>query len=230
MLLPGGCVPWARAGRGFTLLEVVVALSVFAVGMFAVVGLFAPVARSVGNSSDAEAATRVAGALRTKLQSMPFADVVALLKTSNGAKHALTDADAKPDYNPATDAQIIFASRDGSKVGVYNDAVWKDAQGRNSDREKFFEIALVRNESVLPLPVAPTTPSDTTTPTEGETAPPPDPLTTSAIVGYVARLRWPAFVSDGGTGAIQVGANPAGAVRFDPSSKQVMFFSGAISR
>jgi hypothetical protein len=98
--------------------------------------------------------------------------------------------------------------------------VWKDAQGRNSDREKFFEIALIRNESISPLPTAPA---------EGETAVNPDD--TAAVLGYIARLRWPAFVPDGtATGAIQVGANPTATVKFDHSMKQVLFFPGTITR
>jgi len=50
---------------GFSLIEVVVAVAIFAIGMVSVVGLFAPVARSVAASSDAEAAARVAEAVRT---------------------------------------------------------------------------------------------------------------------------------------------------------------------
>jgi prepilin-type N-terminal cleavage/methylation domain-containing protein len=207
-----------QARRAFTLLEVVVALSIFAVGILAVVGLFAPVARSVSGSSDAEVAARTAEALRLKLQTMQFADVVALLKNSNGAKHALTDADAKPDYNPATDPQILFASRDGSKIGVYTDPIW-NVSGRNSDREKYFEIALVRNEAVSPLGTA------------TDNAPAPNLDATAPMLGYVARLRWPSFVPDGtATGAIQVGANPAATVKFDHSNKQVLFFPGSIVR
>ena len=47
----------------FTLLEVVVAIGIFSIGMVAVIGLFSPVAKSVGDSADAEAATGVADLL-----------------------------------------------------------------------------------------------------------------------------------------------------------------------
>lgn len=214
-----------RCQGAFSLLEVIVAVGVFAVGMIAILGLFSPVARSVGNAADADAAARVADALRTRLQAMPFADVAVLLKGSSGSQHALSEADARSDYNPATDPQILFANRDGTKIGAYADAIWVDPNTRrNSDREKFYEIALVRNETISPLATTPETP-------EGE-APttPANPDTTAFLLGYVARLRWPAFVPDGGAGAIQVGSNPTGSVRFDHSSKQVMFFTGAITR
>jgi hypothetical protein len=51
------------------------------------------------------------------------------------------------------------------------------------------------------------------------------------LLAYTARVRWPAFVPlAGSTTAIQVGANPGTSVPFDHSQKQVMFFSGAVTR
>lgn len=205
----------------FSLLEVVVAVGIFAAGMLGVVALFTPVARSVSDTSDAEAAARMADALRLRLQEIPFLEVAALLKNSNGARHALTDADARADYNPTTDAQILFASRDGSRIGRYADAIWRDpATSRNSDRDKFFEIALIRNETLSPL--APPV-------TEDEAAA-PNPDESAFLLAYTARVRWPAFIKDGAAGAVQVGSNPAALVRFDHSSKQVLFFTGSVTR
>ena len=199
------------------------AIGIFAAGMLGVVALFTPVARSVSASADGEAAARVADALKMKLQSMPFPEVTTLLKVSNGVRHALTDTDARSDYNPATDPQILFASRDGGKVGVYTDPVWVDpATNRNSDREKFFEIALIRNEALSPLVGgAPTSEGDPT---------PAHPDATAFMLAYTARVRWPAFVKEGGAGAIQVGSNPSAGLRFDHSGKQVLFFTGSVTR
>ncbi len=207
----------ARRSRAFTLLEVVIAVGIFAIGMVAVIGLFTPAAKSIGDSADAEAATRVADLLNVKLQTLGFAGVVPLLKVSTGKSHQLTDADAKTNYNPAADPQVFFASRDGTKIGIYADAIWQDpTTKRNSDRDKFFEIALIRNESVSP--------NDDTL------------AATMPILAYVARVRWPAFLPLAGVAAnvqpnsVQVGANPTATVQFDHSQKQVMFFSGAITR
>lgn len=193
--------------NGFTLLEVVIAIGIFAIGMVAVLGLFTPVAKSVTDSADAEAATRVADALAVKLQSLGFDGVAPLLKASTGKTHKLTDDDAKINYDITKDTQLLFASRDGTKIGLYLDTkTW--AAG---DREKYFEIALIRNESVM-----------TSDPANDATAP---------VLAYVARVRWPAFVAlAGGTGSVQVGANPSATVPFDHSQKQVLFFSGAITR
>lgn len=200
----------------FTLLEVVVAVGVFAIGMVAVIGLFSPVAKSVGDSADAEAATRVADLLNVKLQTLGLDAVAPLLKIKTGATtHQLTTSDARTNYNPATPAEnIFFASRDGTKIGLYNDPIWIDPATRNnSDRDKYFEIALIRNEAISPPP------SDTS------------PDSALPVLAYTARVRWPSFVGlVGTTAATQIGANPTGTVQFDHSQKQVLFFSGAITR
>ncbi len=208
-------VPRAPATRAFTLLEVVVAIGIFAIGMVAVIGLFSPVAKSVGDTADAEAATHVADLLNVKLQSQGIDVMAPRLKVKTGATaHQLTTSDARTNYNPAVLTEnIFFANRDGTKIGLYNDAIWKDSAGNNSDREKYFEIALIRNEVISPPPSA--------------TA--PDALL--PVLAYTARVRWPSFVAlAGGTGSAQVGANPNGTVQFDHSQKQVLFFSGAITR
>ena len=208
--------------RGFSLLEVVVAVAIFGVGMLAVVGLFTPVAKSVSTSSDLESAARVADALRVKLQTMRVEDVIALLKKSSGTGHELSAADARPDYNPAADAQVLFANRDGSIIAGYNDAIWGPRTATsNPDREKYYEIALIRNEALSPLAAAAE---------EGATEPPPDPDATAFLIAYTARLRWPSFVREGPNGAAQFGANPTSTVRFDHSLKQVLFVSGSVTR
>ncbi|MBC7366067.1 MAG: hypothetical protein H7343_04520 [Undibacterium sp.] len=217
---PPPCRP--RPGSAFSLLEVVVAIGIFALGIVAVIALFAPAAKSVSANSDTEAAARLATLISGELQRRvapgapsPFASVAALLKKSTAGGHQLTADDAKPDYDIATDPQLLFASRDGTKIGTYADtAVWG---APNSNREKFFEIALIRNESLSPL----TDPAATN---------PADPDATALLLAYTVRIRWPAFVALSGAGAQQVGANPAGAVRFDHSSKLSLFVTGVVSR
>lgn len=211
------------AGRGFSLIEVVVAVGIFAIAMVGVIGLFAPVARSVTNSSDAEVAARVADALRAKLQSMPLADVALLLKNSSAAGHEITTDDSRIDYDLTRDPKLLFASRDGAKIGLYADAIWiNPTTRRNWDGEKFFEIALIRNEAISPKTASVTAADGTTT-----TVNPDD---TAAVLAYTARLRWPAFFADSATTAVQVGSNPTGSVRFDHSRKQVLFVAGTITR
>jgi hypothetical protein len=139
--------------------------------------------------------------------------VTQLLKVGTAKSHQLTDNDVKNNYNIATDKQLLFASRDGTKIGVYTDPIWRDPVSKvNSDRDKFFEIALIRNEALSP-----------NDPTIDATAP---------LIAYTARVRWPSFVAVAGstTTAIQVGANPSALVPFDHSQKQVLFVTGAINR
>jgi type II secretory pathway pseudopilin PulG len=207
----------------FSLLEVVVAVGVFAIGIVAILALFAPAAKSVSANAEAEAAAAVAQALAADLQRRvvsadpdPFAAVTALLKKSTAAGgHELTADNARADYDIARDPQLLFANRDGTKIGTFADTtVWGTP---NSNREKFFEIALIRNETLSP-------------PADPAADPPVNPDATAAFIAYTARIRWPAFVALSGAGAQQVGANPAGAVRFDHSSKLSLFFAGAVKR
>jgi prepilin-type N-terminal cleavage/methylation domain-containing protein len=206
-------------GRAFSLIEVVVAIAIFAFGMVAILGLFAPVARSVSDSADAEAAARLADVVRTRLQSMPVADVIALFKNSTSQGHELTDADQRSDYDLTADPQLLFAARDGSKIGDYGNAIWTNpTTRRNWDGEKFFEIALIRNETISPKPGS-----------TGATAE-AEPDAVSPLLAYTVRVRWPAFFADTATTAVQVGANPNATVRFDHSRKKVLYFAGSILR
>jgi type II secretory pathway pseudopilin PulG len=205
-----------RTGKtiAFSLIEVVAAVGVFAVGMVAVLSLFTPVAKSIGSVADADASAKVADLVRMKLQTLGPSGLVPLLKNAKSSGHELTDADAKSDYDLTKDAQLLFASRDGTKIGLYSDSVWIDPSTRQpSDVEKFFEIALIRNETLSPVA------ADSATP-------PP------IVYAYTARVRWPAFVPDATNArrAVQAGANPSGTVRFDHSLKQVLFFSGTVTR
>lgn len=207
----------------FSLLEVVVAVGIFAIGIVAILALFAPAAKSVSANAEAEAAAAVAQALAADLQRRvapadpdPFAAVTALLKKSTAAGgHELTADNARADYDIARDPQLLFANRDGTKIGTFADTtVWGTP---NSNREKFFEIALIRNETLSP-------------PADPAADPLVNPDATAAFIAYTARIRWPAFVALSGAGAQQVGANPAGAVRFDHSSKLSLFVAGAVQR
>jgi len=209
--------------RAFSLLEVVVAIGIFAVGMVAVIGLFVPVARSVSNASDAEAAAHLPTLLRAELtrrviHDQSFHSVTALLKNSTARSHQLTDADNNPNAptsDPRRDPQRLFASRDGTRIGAYDDALWIDPVTRRpSDADKFFEIALIRNETLSPN----------------------DPAADAAaiVLAYTARVRSPAFVPDptptNPRRALPSGYNPTGTVVLDHGQQQVLHFAGAVSR
>jgi prepilin-type N-terminal cleavage/methylation domain-containing protein len=207
----------ARATRGFTLLEVVIAVGIFGVAMIAVLGMFTSVTKSVGDGADNEAATAIAPMLQIELQrrvaqAQAFDPVTQLLKHSTARSHQLTDADNNPNAranDPRVDPQLLFISRDGAKIGGYSDPIWGGV-----DNEKFFEIALIRNEAVSP--------NDSQTDAA------------SLAIAYTARIRWPAFVADGSPTnplrALPAGYNPSAAVTFDHSVQRVLFVAGSVSR
>ena len=205
----------ASAARAFSLLEVVAAVAIFAIGMVGVLGLFAPVAKTISTVSDAEAAGRVADAVRARLRALPFDRALALIQEVEDVRK--NDADGAYNPNDGTRHPAVLFGKLSGDVGMYDAAegrrAWSDssvpAPQRLADSEKFFEIDLVRNEALSPK----------------------DGDATAAMVAFVMRVRWPAFVMTSPTTAVQSGQSPAGgAVPFDHSRKQVLFFTGAIRR
>ncbi len=205
-----------RHAAGFSLLEVVAALAIFAIGMVAIIGLFAPVTKSVASVTEAEAAARVADAVRARLGGLPFEQALGLIQAPQDVRRK----DAEGSYNPNDGARypfVLFGLRSGD-VGIYDPAEgrrrWYDSSVPTpqpvQDADKFFEIDLIRNETLSPA-------------TFDASAP---------VVAYTMRVRWPAFLRASSGAAVQVGANPAGggSVPFDHGRKQVLFFTGAIQR
>ncbi len=212
--------PVPRAG--FSLIEVIAAVALFAIGMVGALALFAPVTKSVANVGEVEAAARVADAVRARLQAMPFDDARALVQDPG----AVRTKDADPAYNPNNGARypgVLFGKLSG-EVGVYQAAGQGRAAGwytgnttgtanptQMPDGDKFFEIDLIRTTELTPAAADGTAP----------------------LIAYSIRLRWPAFLPVPGSSTnagTQVGAGSGGTVTIDSSKKQVMFFAGALSR
>jgi len=200
-----------RDRRAFSLIEVVAAVGIFAIGMVAVLALFTPITKSVATVSEAESAARVAEAVLARLQAMKFDEVAALLQDPADVQRN----DASGSYNPndGTHPAVIFAKLDG-EIGLYatngTTSGWMNSAGaRLPDADKYFEIELIRNAMLSPSA------NDTT----------------ASMLAFAMRVRWPAFLSGSSGGAVQIGANPAGgAVTFDHSKKSVLFFTGSVTR
>jgi prepilin-type N-terminal cleavage/methylation domain-containing protein len=200
-----------RTGAGFSLVEVIAAVVIFGIGMLAVAGLYAPVTRAVGGVADAEAAARVAEAVRARLRSVPFETAVALIQSPA----AVQAKDANGAYNPNDGTrypEVLFGKLDG-EVGVYDSASnrrqWYDSRNRvlpNTD--KFFEIDLIRQPAVSPAELD----------------------ATAAAVVYSLRVRWPAFIQVAPGAAVQSAQNAGGPVSFDHGRKQVLYFTGVLER
>jgi prepilin-type N-terminal cleavage/methylation domain-containing protein len=205
--------------RGFSLIEVVAAVAIFAIGMVAVLGLLAPVAKSVSTVAEAEAAARAAAAVRARLQTLAAADfTLALALVQDPAAVRAKDADGAYNPNDGTKHPAVLFGRLSGDIGLY-DATrtprgWYDSSVPTprvvADAEKFFEIDLIRNETLSPK-------------AGDETAP---------QIAYAVRVRWPAFLAAPGGGFVQVGLNQAGGgpVPYDHGKKQALFFSGSIQR
>ncbi|MDF3056790.1 MAG: hypothetical protein K0R17_1005 [Rariglobus sp.] len=109
------------ARAGFSLVEVVVAVGIFALAIVGVIGLLVPTSKNIADVADSDAASRVISAIQSGLQkSGGYAGVQAALNAPN---------------------TIFYASKDGSKVGVSTDPMWTTGQ----NQERFFEFKLVRN-------------------------------------------------------------------------------------
>jgi len=146
-------IAWCRGA--FSLIEVVVALGIFTGGIVAALGLFGSLARSAGADTEAEAAAMVSDLLASRLRALSFAEVAALLLANGGSA-----GDGSPGRN------VFFANLAGDKIGQSVDPVWT-----GDNREKFFEIALLRNEQLSP-PAR-----------DGE----------AGWLAFTVRVRWPAY-------------------------------------
>lgn len=208
----GPASPHSRSHAAFSLLEVVAAVAIFAIGMIGALALFAPVTKSIATTSEAEVAARVADAVRARLQAIPFKRVASLIEDPVTVRKN----DADPGYNPNDGAKhpsVLFGKRNG-EIGIYDDAAgrkdWRDSTDATVlDADKFFEIDLIRNE-----PLSPAASDDN-----------------AALLAYTLRVRWPAFVPVSSVAGVQSAQAPAGsAVIFDHSRKQVLFFTGFVTR
>lgn len=207
---------WNPLHAGFSLIEVIVAVVIFAIGMVAVLGLFAPVTKSVSTVADSETAARAADAVRARLQALPFDQALALVQEVADVRKK--DGDGAYDPNDGTKYPAVIFGKLSGDIGIYDPAegrkAWYDSSVptpvRVADADKFFEIDLIRNDTLTPK----------------------DQDATAPMVAFTMRIRWPMFVAASSGAAVQVGANKAGGgqVPYDHSKKQVLFFTGSILR
>ena len=121
----------------FSLVEVVVAVGIFAIAVVSVIGLLGPISQSVANVKDGDDASRVSSIVQAELQRLGVAAV-------NGFLGAGTS---------------LYASRSGDKIGpdvatAPWDADVPDLNGNSvvdafeRDAQKFFEIRLRANPTL----------------------------------------------------------------------------------
>lgn len=120
----------ARVRNAFSLVEVVVAVGVFAIAIVSVIGILAGVGKSVTEVSDADKAARLIGVVQARLQSAGFDNVRGALGGTS-----------------------FYASEDGSIVAQASDLAWEKAAGADQAKQnalKYFELSLIRNASLSP--------------------------------------------------------------------------------
>jgi uncharacterized protein (TIGR02598 family) len=116
----------------FSLVEVVVAVGVFAIAVVAVIGMLVPINESIADVQDGDDATRVAQVIQAELQKAPFSSVQGFIR--NGT--------------------VLYANKSGRIVAPDADSKWDvDGVGGVSLDEqsaKFFQISLELNSVLSP--------------------------------------------------------------------------------
>jgi type II secretory pathway pseudopilin PulG len=127
--------------RAFSLVEVVVAIGIFALALASVVGLVAAVTKRVNEVSESDDASRLLVNLQAKLQAVSFTAIRAYINLA-------------PISNiPADDR--IYASRDGSLLGRGDQtAVWNvnGTAGIQAEEDalKYFLVEMRPNDALSP--------------------------------------------------------------------------------
>lgn len=150
----------------FTLVEVVVALGLFSVGIVVVLRLFTGVSGAIRLNGETEAGIHAAEVLLARLRGRPFGELAGDLLTAE----ELQRIDSTEEPGPSQDRRLFFADAAADRIGQSGGPLWLD-----HEREKYFEIALVRDETLSPLAA--------------------DEL--ASCLAFTARIRWPASARRG---------------------------------
>jgi type II secretory pathway pseudopilin PulG len=124
--------------KAFSLIEVVVAVGIFAIAIVSVIGLLVPISNSVVDVRDGDYAARLVTLAQSHIQRLPY-DYV---------KNYLNNVPAEGS------AETLYASMDGSKFGPASDAKIWNPQGNLTELQqnalRFFKIQLTRNDALSP--------------------------------------------------------------------------------
>ncbi len=190
--------------RAFSLVEVVIAVGIFALAVAAIIGILAAIGKGVSDVQDSEKAARLVTVVQSRLQAVPFQSIDDALRTNAQITAYDTATNNNNNYDPETHPFIFFASEDGNIIAPYShpDGVespnnpWTlKRSGTNAEQRdalKFFELALIRNESLSP---------------DG----------TGGFLAFTIRVRWPAYLGNG-------------ARVTDNSQKNVLLVPAAVTR
>lgn len=164
-----------RPLAAFSLVEVVVAVGIFAISIVAVIGLLAPTSKNVAAVRDTDDSSRVVSAIQSKLQetasaSGGFNNIIGYLQD----KAADDPADGAAYLTGSTEQYTLYASRDGTRIGLSKGKDSNNANIFTDNKQKYFEVVLIRDVNL-------------------------SKKADDANAGYLAftmRLRWPAFTPE----------------------------------
>ncbi len=120
--------------KAFSLIEVVVAVGIFAIAIISVIGLLVPISNSVVDVRDGDYAARLVTLAQSQIQALGF--------------NSLAGTNGYLDKPPTAG---IYASMDGSKLGLGdNKTLWgEDPVTKAVNRkDQFFKIELTRNTNL----------------------------------------------------------------------------------
>ena len=130
-----------KKSLGFSLVEVVVSVGIFAVAIVGIIGLFAPTTKNVAAVADSDGSTRAVLAIQSYFKEQASTSAgFAALQTALGA-----------DSNTTGTGYVYYSSKGGDNVGVADDSASASTPGKLIKADRFFEFTIVRNATLSPV-------------------------------------------------------------------------------
>jgi type II secretory pathway pseudopilin PulG len=124
---------------GFSLVEVVVSVGIFAVAIVGIIGLFAPTTKTVSAVADSDGSTRALAAIQSYLKE----------KTSTSTGFSDLQTALGDDSNTTGTGYVYYVTKGGEKVvNILTDANPATIIPNN---ERFFEFSVIRNATLSPV-------------------------------------------------------------------------------
>lgn len=121
-----------KTAKAFSLVEVVVAVGIFAIAVVSIIGILVPINQSVSDLRDTDDAARVVQTIQGVLQEADFTNVQGFIGGTAS----------------------LYATRLGDLVALNADARWNidatSATSPTSNARKFFKIDLLENDDLSP--------------------------------------------------------------------------------
>ena len=124
---------YIKRKSGFSLVEVVVSVGIFAVAIVGIIGLFAPITKNVAAVGDSDGSTRAVAAIQSYLKGIASNPALAD-PTKSGFSKTLPDAFSA--------GYVFYVNKGGDKVGT--------ATEFPTLSDRFFEFSLTRNTDLSP--------------------------------------------------------------------------------